>query len=137
MDDCIIWSGSIWSKGRYGMMKLNGRSMGAHRAMWILKNGEIPNGLVVCHKCDNGLCVNINHLFLGTLSENMQDCSKKGRLNTPCQKGENNGNAKKNKAEYIAIKNDRRLGLTYSQLKLKYDIKSNGHLKNIIDYKFD
>ena len=133
MKDCVIWDGPIWSNGRYGMDKLNGKSIGAHRAAWIRQNGEIENGLLVCHKCDNGLCVNVDHLFLGTHYDNMLDCKNKNRLNRPCQKGQNNNNAKPFlKERYMAIKKDRNTGMTYSQLKEKYNIKSNGHLRKIL-----
>jgi hypothetical protein len=135
MNTCIIWEGPVWSQGRYGMDKINGKSMGAHRAAWIRKYGEIDNGLVVCHKCDNGLCINTDHLFLGTPKDNMQDCSRKGRLNKPCQKGNNNNNAKKSYEDYINIQKDRLLGMTYSKLRLKYGLKSNGHLRQILLYK--
>jgi hypothetical protein len=135
MSNCIIWNGPVWSQGRYGMVKHNRKSMGAHRAAWILKYGDIPDGLVVCHKCDNGLCVNTEHLFLGTMKDNMQDCIQKNRFAKLNQKGENNNNSKLSMADYANIQKDRLLGMTYRQLKEKYTIKSNGHLKNIIDYE--
>ena len=56
--------------------------MGAHRAMWIQTFGPIPEGACVCHKCDNGKCVNPDHLFLGTRSDNMKDAYVKGRIKT-------------------------------------------------------
>jgi len=133
MDDCIIWEGPTWSGGRYGMDRLNGKSMGAHRASWIRTYGQIPDGLIVCHKCDNGLCVNPNHLFIGTHRDNMQDCKNKGRMNRPDQKGQNNNNAHENLDERNQnIKTDRNNGLSYYELCRKYNIKSNGHLRNIL-----
>lgn len=132
-EGCIIWTGKIWSQGRYGMDTIDGKSMGAHRAAWIRVNGEIPLGLKVLHKCDNGLCVNVDHLFLGTLSDNVQDCIKKGRFGYADQSGANNGNARKDYDEIkIKVKELRQSGKTYSQIKGLLGIKSNGHLRKLI-----
>ena len=138
MSDCIIWDGPIVAQGRYGMTTLNGKSIGAHRAAWILANGEIPHGLLVCHKCDNGLCVNPDHLFLGTYSDNMRDAVGKGRIKYHSQSGQNNHNAKPNLVpRNKAIQADRDAGMTYSDLRLKYEIKSNGHLRSILTKIWD
>lgn len=56
-----------------------GKSMRAHRAMWTAAHGPIPEGLYVLHKCDVRHCVNPDHLWLGTISDNKQDELKKGR----------------------------------------------------------
>ena len=133
MSNCIIWEGRTWSQGRYGCLYVNGKTVLAHRYAWENVNGKIPDGLIVCHKCDNGLCINPNHLFIGTHKDNMQDCSRKGRLNTARQDGIYNNNAKPHLIEkYKDIKQDRANGYTYSMLKIKYGIKSNGHLRNIL-----
>lgn len=73
---CTIWLGKR-SAGGYGLFK----SHGAHRVSWMLNKGEIPKGLFVCHKCDIRECVNIDHLFLGTNKDNMNDMRSKGRHN--------------------------------------------------------
>jgi hypothetical protein len=75
---CHIWHLRISDAG-YGHTWLAGKYMGAHRAAWIEANGPIPDGLFVCHHCDQPPCINLDHLFLGTPADNMEDCARKGR----------------------------------------------------------
>ena len=88
-DGCWLWIHSLNNKG-YGWFELNGKTCLAHRVSWIIYRGSIPKGMNVLHKCDVRNCVNPDHLFLGTLKDNMRDCSNKGRLsiNWPAYKGE-------------------------------------------------
>lgn len=81
-DSCWIWTGckAQHKKQIRGSFYLNGRNLNAHRAAWILLRGDIPEGLCVCHTCDNAICVNPEHLFLGTQLDNMRDCAQKGRI---------------------------------------------------------
>lgn len=75
---CFYWTGPYAIDG-YGLLWWKGRQRRAHRLMWELFRGEIPAGMVVCHKCDVRHCVNLEHLFVGTTKDNNQDCMAKGR----------------------------------------------------------
>jgi len=78
---CWLWMGKPRNEWGYGQMRVNGKKEYPHRFSYILHNGSIPDGLVVCHSCDNPACVNPNHMFLGTHEDNMRDMRAKGRQN--------------------------------------------------------
>lgn len=75
---CWIWTAYTNADG-YGQINADNRMKKAHRVSWELYNGVIPDSMCICHKCDTPSCVNPNHLFLGTHTENIQDMFLKGR----------------------------------------------------------
>lgn len=78
-NECWNWVGGINSKG-YGRFHCSRKSFGAHRIAYALGVDDIPSGLNVCHECDNPICCNPSHLWLGTNKENVLDAKTKGRL---------------------------------------------------------
>lgn len=81
---CWVWVGAVASSG-YGKIGAGGKwgkTISAHRVAWEKVHGEVPGKLQVLHRCDNKLCVNPQHLWVGTQVDNIQDCISKGRIKT-------------------------------------------------------
>jgi hypothetical protein len=107
MSKCIIYNGHVNEAG-YGRVYYRGKNYYAHRLAYILAFGEIPLRLLVCHKCDNRACINPEHLFLGTQSDNIKDMYAKGRG----KKTKRNRKAMANAEELLAT-----LKIAYSVLR--------------------
>lgn len=126
LDKCWIWEGNR-TGNNYGQVKWTPRDrnrMLSHRASWLIHYGEIPK-LNVLHKCDNTLCVNPHHLWLGTQKDNIQDCKQKGRINPVGgrnQKGEGNYHAKLTQADVLEIRRKFASG-KYTQIKLAIEFR--------------
>lgn len=95
---CWDWGGKVVNG--YAILSTGGNSMGAHRFSYRFFNGEIPDGMVIMHKCDNKICTNPEHLEVGTHQQNIQDAHKRGLV----QNGRLNGSAMKaNELPFLVI----------------------------------
>ncbi|RYE79646.1 MAG: hypothetical protein EOO74_03395, partial [Myxococcales bacterium] len=99
-DGCWEWQGWRNDNG-YGLLMSQGKAVRAHRLAWVFENGPIPDGLFVCHHCDNPPCVRLDHLFLGTNTDNMVDMVRKGRARPV--RGEHNSQSKLTEAQVLEI----------------------------------
>lgn len=88
---CWLWTGRPVAGG-YGAIRINGATTLVHRVSWQIEHGTDPGDMCVCHRCDVRLCVNPEHLFLGTYADNNHDMMTKGRF-VPLR-GNANGRAK-------------------------------------------
>ena len=125
--DCWVWNG-LKNKGGYGRMRIDNKDWTSHRYSWSIHFGEIPHGLLVCHKCDNRACVNPNHLFLGTHSDNAIDMVSKGRNRD--DKGSKHPMAKLNEKQVIDIRSKIDSGIMQKDLAEFYCI-SRGVISQI------
>jgi hypothetical protein len=119
-DSCWEWRGNRHRQG-YGLISRNYKISKAHRVMWQFRNGPIPDGMCVLHRCDNPPCCNPAHLFLGTQVDNIHDMQNKGRLVVP--RGEQQGNSKlTNESVRRARKEYAEGGITMRELGHRYGV---------------
>lgn len=118
-DSCWEWAGSKKKQG-YGVLSSRGTTLYAHRVSYEIHIGPIPDGMFVCHRCDNPSCVNPTHLFVGTLQDNHRDMMTKGRHNAA--HGENASWSKLTDADVKAIRELHAGGTGYRTIAKKYGV---------------
>lgn len=126
---CWNWTASIQNSG-YGKFRVGDKMMSSHRVSYLIYKGEIPENMNVCHKCDNKLCVNPDHLFLGSQADNIRDKIKKGRQTN----GEKAWNAKLTKTQVKVIREAHKNGFQMKQIRDYFKISWTS-ISNIINKK--
>lgn len=112
---CLIWTGAKDGRG-YGKINIGKKFMQTHRAAWMCAEGEIPEGQMVMHRCDTPMCINRDHLMLGTHQENMADMTSKNRQ----RRGENHQAAKLTEESVRDIR--ARVGTTCREIGNEYGV---------------
>lgn len=131
--NCWIWTASKNPQG-YGYFGVGGSKVRAsHRVRWIMRHGKIPDGMLVCHECDNPNCVRLSHLFLGTNKDNSDDKIRKGRDSH--LRGEGHRQAKLTDDQVAEMRQKYESGeFSQTALAKSYGITQN-HASNIIHYR--
>lgn len=122
LDGCWYWTGPIGGHG-YGVFRYNKKQILSHRASFIAFKGDIKKGLFVCHNCDNRMCVNPDHLFIGAPIDNVRDMIKKGRNVKP--KGENHYYAKLTNDAVLLIREMSEYGFSRYSLGVLFGVSHN------------
>lgn len=123
----------IWIKlkaGDYGKLRWKSKTISAHRASYTAFIGQVPSGLHVCHKCDDPLCVNPEHLWLGTPKENKLDAKRKNRIPL----GTKNHFHKFSDEQTEEMRKLKSEGFTYDRLKRIFNC-STIHIYNVVKNK--
>lgn len=103
LGQCWVWTGATTEFG-YGKLRSEKIWYAAHRRSFEMAHGVVPQGMLVCHRCDTPACVRPDHLFLGTAQQNTRDMHAKGRAALAGAKGEANSHAKLLDEQVLAIR---------------------------------
>jgi hypothetical protein len=130
---CWSWAGPTCAEGRYGRVPKVPRLVMAHRMAFLMLVGVPSSGQVICHSCDNGLCVNPAHLFAGSMKDNVDDMVAKGRAHgiftaDQRQAGEANAHAKLTRERALKIRQyHAETKCSYKELAAAFGLRSKGH----------
>lgn len=120
-ESCWLWTGKLGSHG-YGQFSfVHGKTKTSSAAAFAIYKGDVPKGMLVCHTCDNRICVNPEHLFLGTHADNMRDMVRKNR----------DGRRKLNDSQVAEIKKKLSDGASLRSLAKEYAVTN----QNIVHIK--
>lgn len=123
--ECWEWQPGL-DRSTYGQFNIGGRNIGVHRIAYMLERGSIPDGLEVCHRCDNPRCCNPLHLFTATHQGNIDDKVMKNR--------QSRSNAKLTNDEVREIRRLRAHGVMQKGLAKRFGV-SDGRISEIVNYK--
>lgn len=138
---CWLWLGTASPRG-YGRCMIDANRQRAHRAAFAHFIGPVPNGMLVCHRCDTPSCINPKHLFLGTSADNVHDMVAKGRGVNP--RGEEHVQARITNADVAEMRRLRQTGMSYGAIGKQFGMcpaaasdvivgRRWGHLKSGLD----
>jgi len=132
-DGCWLWTASVHGTKGYGQINSGGRGrpLQAHRVSWEIHFGPIPDGMIICHHCDNPLCVRPDHLFVGTKSDNALDAVRKGIFGDHWPKGERHYKTRLTNADALHIRALHAAGANYGELASRYGI-SNSSISKLV-----
>lgn len=116
---CWTWT-AFKDRNGYGKITFNNKIYLAHRLAFLLEYGCLPGKLLVCHSCDNPSCVNPDHLFIGTMADNMADRDRKGRGNP--RRGSDNGASKLKESDVVEIRRLTNCGLSKLDIASRFGV---------------
>ena len=127
--DCWLWIASK-DKDGYGQITVGGKVKKAHRLVVEMDGSDVPSGMCVLHHCDTPSCVRLDHLYIGTMADNVRDRDNRKRRAPP--KGEKNGRAKLTRCDVYHIRRSYKKGWTQKMIADAFGVH-NTTISNILN----